>query len=164
MLSQDHLSSYGYSVMGWLNTWFHLEIPKNLVVGIGILIFLIPLLRIKMYRDYNFRLLALASVLLWIVLFNHKAESPTFIIAMTGIAIWFSTSTSSPLRIALILFALLFTSLITTDIFPRSIRTEFFQPYVIKVLPSILIWGVVIYEMLIRKKEDNTSIPSVNDI
>jgi hypothetical protein len=160
MLTHDHLSSYGYSVMGWLSTWFHLYLPKNLVVGAGVLIFLVPLLRLRMYADYSYRMLTLASVLLWIVIFNHKAESPTFIIAITGIALWFVAKRPDALRVALLIFALVFTSLSTTDLFPPALRTGFFQPYVLKAIPSILIWGVVVYEMMSKDRKGSAPAPA----
>ena len=87
MLLSDHSASYGYSVMGWLNSWFGVELKKNIIVLAGVFVFLIPLLKIREYRQFTFKYLLLASILIWIVIFNHKAESPTFIIAMTGVAL-----------------------------------------------------------------------------
>ena len=80
MLANDHDSSLGFSVMGWLHTWFHLNTNKNLVLLAGIIIYLIPLVRYKNWGNEKYRLLMLASTLIWVVIFNHKAESPTFVI------------------------------------------------------------------------------------
>ena len=89
MLQNDHDQSVGISVMGWLKTWFGVDASKSGVLSVGMLLFALPLIRMKLYRTYQFRLLMLASVLIWIVIFNHKAESPTFVIAATGMAIWY---------------------------------------------------------------------------
>jgi len=147
LLANDHSTSYGYSVMGWLQTWFGLDLNKNIVVGLGALIFLVPILWTKLATNFQFRLLTLVSVLLWIVIFNHKAESPTFVIAMTGVALWFVRSEKNALNIALFVFAFLFTMLSPTDIFPRPLREGFVVPFVLKGVPCILIWVKVLLDM-----------------
>lgn len=157
MLAEDHSASYGLSVMGWLDTWFGLNINKNTIVLAGVVIFLIPFIKLKQYQNYTFRLLALSSVLIWIVIFNHKAESPTFIIAMTGVATWYIISEKSLLNSILFICAFVFVSLSPTDIFPRYIRNEFVIPYVLKAFPCILIWGKIIYDMLALKNTTDES-------
>ncbi|GHA75475.1 glycosyltransferase family 87 protein [Pontibacter akesuensis] len=151
MLANDHSASYGFSVMGWLNTWFNLEFNKNVVVLLGALVFMIPFVRLKEYGVDTFRYLALTSILIWVVIFNHKAESPTFIIAMTGVALWYMRSERTILNVALFVAAFVFTGLAATDVFPKFIRDGFFEPYVIKAVPCILIWAKVIYEMMVLK-------------
>ena len=141
MLANDHDSSLGFSVMGWLHTWFHLNTNKNLVLLAGIIIYLIPLVRYKNWGNEKYRLLMLASTLIWVVIFNHKAESPTFVIAMAGAAIWFFNSAKTKFDITLFVLAFVFTSLAPTDIFPSYVRTQIFVPYVIKSIPMIIIWG-----------------------
>lgn len=155
LLINDHDASYGYSVMGIIHSWFSVEMNKNLIVGIGALLFLIPFLQIKKYKDYMFRILSLASVLLWVIIFNHKAESPTFVIAMSGVALWFMMSPKNALNIGLFVLAFILTSLSPTDLFPRSIRNEFVRPYCLKALPCVLIWVKVIYDMITLKIGNN---------
>lgn len=139
--------------MGWLHSWFALEINKNIVVLLGALVFLIPLLLFSKYKNYTFRSLTLASILIWIVIFNHKAESPTFIIAMTGVALWFVSSKKNTLNIALLFSAFILTSLSPTDIFPKFLREQYVLPYSLKALPCIFIWMNLIYDMLFLEKE-----------
>ncbi len=152
MLENDHSSSLGYSVMGIVQSVFSVNVKKNLVLVIGVIIFLIPLVRIRNFAKFHFRLLTLCSILLWVVIFNHKAESPTFIIAVCGIAIWFVSSKKSRLHYLLFVFAIFLTSLSFTDIFPKSVRNEFIKPYALKALPCLLIWLVIIYEMLLGNR------------
>lgn len=156
MLSNDLFTSYGYSVMGWLNSWFKVVLNKYIIVITGVALFLVPLFRFKEYENYTFRFLTLTSILIWVVIFNHKAESATFIIAMTGVSLWFITSEKSPLNVALFIVAFLFTSLSPTDIFPGFIREEFVKPYTLKALPCILIWGKIIYDMIALKNDKIT--------
>lgn len=156
MLENDHSASYGFSVMGWLNSWFSIGINKNIIVLIGACVFLLPLYRINVYKDFIYKYLAVTSILLWIVIFNHKAESPTFIIAMTGVALWFIKSEKNTLNIVLFICAFILTTLSPTDIFPGVIREEFVKPYQLKVFPCILIWIKIIYDMITVKIEDTS--------
>ncbi len=156
MLSHDHSISYGYSVMGWLHSWFNFEINKNIIVLIGMIIFLVPLFRLKEYNNYTFKYLTLTSILIWIVIFNHKAESATFIIATTGVSLWFISSEKSTLNIILFVCAFVLTTLSPTDIFPRFLREEFVKPYTLKGFPCILIWSKIIFDMIILKNDKIT--------
>ena len=81
LLSWDVNASVGLSVQGWLTSWFGLDVPKNLLLGIGALVLLLPLLNYKEWKSPLFRILYMSAVLIWMVIFNHKAESPTFVIA-----------------------------------------------------------------------------------
>lgn len=153
MLADDHSASYGYSLLGIIQSWFGIEeFNKMIVVGLGALVFMIPFARLKAYKDINFRLLALTSVLLWVIVFNHKSESPTFVIAMIGIGIWFMNGLKSKLDIGLLILALILTSLSTTDLFPGYIRENYISPFYLKALPSVLIWMKVIYEMIVKNQ------------
>jgi hypothetical protein len=155
LLTNDHDASFGYSVMGWIHSWFSIEINKNFIVAVGIIIFLLPFYQIKLYKEFAFKYLIVSSILIWIVIFNHKAESPTFIIAMTGAALWFVQSEKNTLNIILIASAFILTTLSPTDIFPRYLREEFVKPYTLKAFPCILIWIKIIYEMLTLRRKEN---------
>lgn len=148
LLSSDHSASYGLSVMGWLHTWFGIDSLKNGAVMIGGIVLILPLLRFKFYKELQYRLLFLSSILVWMVIFNHKAESPTFIIAITGVAIWFFTQQMKVLNLVLLVLVLLFTILSPTDLFPKIIRVNYVIPYVLKVVPCILIWVKIVYDLL----------------
>ena len=157
MLANDHSASVGYSVLGWLQTWFKIEPNKILVLGVGLILLLLPLLKIKKYADYSFRLAMLASILIWIVIFNHKAESPTFIIAVAGVAIWFFMQKPNKANIVLLIVVILFTCLSPTDLFPKYIRQNIFEVYVVKAVPCILVWLKIMYDLLFDKVVENTA-------
>ncbi len=157
MLNNDHSTSLGYSVMGWLSTWFHIHVNKNIIVLIGAAIFMLPFLRLKLYHDFKMKLFMLSSILIWVVIFNHKAESPTFIIAMAGVGLWFIYAVKSKLNIILFCTVMLFTCLPQVDVFPRAFRDDFINPYVLKAVPCILVWMKIIYDMMVIKPEkENT--------
>ncbi len=148
MLQNDHSNSIGLSVMGWLNTWFSLDPSKLLVVVIGGVLLLLPLLRTSQYTAYQYRLLMLASVLIWVVIFNHKAESPTFILAITGIGIWYFCQPATVTNRVLVILAFVFTSLSPTDVFPATLRDQLVLPYVLKAVFCIAIWVKINIELL----------------
>ncbi|NVO03394.1 MAG: DUF2029 domain-containing protein [Bacteroidetes bacterium] len=153
LLSSDHSASYGLSVMGWLQTWFNATISKNVVLGMGVVLLCLPLIRVKLFKEFGFRLIFLASLLIWMIIFNHKAESPTFVIALSGIAIWFFSQKKNFLNIILVVFAFILASLSPTDIFPAFLRKNIVIPYVLKAVPCILIWAKIIYELMFNKFE-----------
>jgi len=70
------------------------------LVGIGLLALPVAL-RPSRWQDADFRRGSLASVLLFSVIFNHKAEQPTFIIAVLGVAIWYALSPRGGVRAVL---------------------------------------------------------------
>jgi hypothetical protein len=161
LLDNDHSISYGFSVMGWLHAWFGFDPSKQIILLLGVLLFLIPLTRIKEYKNFTFRFLTLTSILLWVIIFNHKAESPTFIIAMGGVGLWFITSEKNNLNIVLFVSAFILTSLSPTDLFPKSLRDDYVTPLVLKAFPCILIWLKINWDMLVLKT-DHIEIESVN--
>ncbi|MCK9220527.1 MAG: DUF2029 domain-containing protein [Bacteroidales bacterium] len=156
MLSADLSSSLGLSMMGWLSSWFHLNIPKMMVVLAGTLVTLLPLVFRKKYSMYTFRLFMMASLLIWGVIFNHKAESPTFIIAMSGVAIWFFFRKITAANLILAILALVLTSLSSTELF-MPIRDTIVDPYVLKVVPCILIWIKILWDMTMLPIENPKS-------
>jgi hypothetical protein len=150
LLSMDYAGSAGLSVMAWLQSWFHLNpprAPRAIVTLIGIALFCWPLMQVERYRDFNFRLLFLCNVLIWVVIFNYKAESSTYVIAICGVALWYFSRTRNWIDLALVSIAFIFTCLSPTDVFPSSLSATFFVPYSIKAVPCILIWGKVIHEL-----------------
>ena len=155
LLQNDHSISIGFSVSGWLFTWFGLNL-KTVSLVVGTLLFCVPFIHYKYFNEVRFKLLYLASILLWIVIFNHKAESPTFVIAVTGVAIWFFTQEFNKLNFSFLILALLFTVLAATDLFPKFIRDDYFIPYVVKAIPCIFIWGKITWELIFYSKNKLT--------
>lgn len=119
----------------------------------GLLLFGLPYLRIKAYRSQSFQLLLLASALIFTVIFSNSSESPTYIIAFAGVAIWFVVQEKpiKPWVIFLFLFAFILTSLSPSDLFPKYLKETFVKPYSLKALPCVLIWLTIIYELLAKK-------------
>jgi hypothetical protein len=151
LLANDHSISDGFSVIGWLKTWFGWQVNKTYVSVAGAVLFCIPLLRVSEYSNYIFRVLVLSSVLIWVVIFNHRAESATFIIAITGVALWYFSQLQKKENFYLLLLAFVFSVLAPTDLYPKFIRDEWLRPYVVKAVPCILIWAKITFDLLAGK-------------
>lgn len=140
LLAADHSASTGLSVLGWFETWLGINPPKSWITFGGIAVLVWSGLSAWRSESLKSRIWLWASVLIWVVIFNHKAESPTFIIAMCGIALWYLVGNKGIKEKVILAIAFLLTSLTTTDIFPAYLRDAFVKPYVLKALPSIIIW------------------------
>jgi hypothetical protein len=154
LLYNDHSASMGLSVQGWIYSWFGLN-TGNMALISGIILFCLPFLQYKYFSDTGFRLLFLSSILVWIVIFNHKAESPTYIIAMSGVAIWYFSRKFSIQNTILLVLALIFTVLSPTDLFPKSLRNNYVTPLVLKAVPCILIWCKITFDLIFFKPGNN---------
>jgi hypothetical protein len=161
LIKNDAKSAVGLSVAGWLHSWFGID-AKAYIMVIGVALFFVPLIRYRLYSNAVYRMLMLAFMLLWVIIFNHKAESSTFIIAVAGVGIWYFTSPKANWRTFLLFLVLLFTSMSTTDIFPPFVKKHFIYPYTIKAVPCIWVWIVIFVEMMrfpIKAKTENQVIP-----
>jgi hypothetical protein len=108
----------------------------------GAVALLAPLARYSFWGLPRFRLLFLASVLLFCVLFNHKAESPSFVVALAGVGIWFAVSDRSALDWALLGIVFVGSVLSSSDAMPKLWQQSFFEPYRLKTVPVLLVWLV----------------------
>lgn len=153
LLRDDHAVSLGLSVQGWLQSWFGWSAPKSLVLSGGLLVLGFSVLwpvffgrvqpspRLHAARSW-------ASLLIWVVIFNHKAESPTFVIALCGAIIWYFCGPRRPWETGLLALAILLASGSPTDLFPRYWREHWVQPYVLKAVPCIVIWILLSIQLL----------------
>jgi hypothetical protein len=87
----------GASVMRLMHLLFGYDGPNWPVQLAGTAILMLPLAR-GQWSDARHRKLFLASLLIYSVIFNHKAEQPSFVIAMVGLAIWYAVRPRSLVR------------------------------------------------------------------
>lgn len=160
-LSEKNLSNQvlgnrqDYSLMGVVRRILQDASISNLVFLIpGFIIFMTPYLRIKQYKNLSFQLMILASTLLFVVLFSSGSESPTYIIAVAGVMIWFlMQKTISKVNVGILIFVMIFTCFAFSDLFPKSIKEEIFVKYSTKAIPCIVVWFRVMYELLTKDFE-----------
>lgn len=144
-----------YSVMGiFRRVSGDATLPSLAFIIPGLVLFLLPYLRTKQYQFPAFQIMILASTLLFLVLFSSGSESPTYIIAVSGVMIWFLMQKKiSKLDIGLLVFVVILTCFGFSDLFPKFVKEEYIMKYSLKALPCILVWLKIIYELLTRNFE-----------
>ena len=147
------------SVHGMVQRIFNLPALSQLWVLIPAAVFnLLPLLRFKLLSAKLFQLHYLAVCLISVVIFSSSAESPTYIIAVTGVAIWFILcNRKNYWNIALLIFVLIITTLSSTDLFPHYIQRNLIAKFAVKALPCFLVWEVLIWKLLLYNFDVNTA-------
>lgn len=149
------------SLMGFIRRGFHQPGLSNFAVLIpAALLINLPLLRFQQYKHLLFRLSYLAIVLISVVILSTSAESATYVIAVTGAAIWYVIYPRTKFTLSLLIFMLLLTSFSPTDLFPAYIRNHFIRPYSLKALPCILIWLVLLKNISLNNFSGSKS-PSI---
>jgi hypothetical protein len=146
-ISKTDALTRGYSVMEHVHLLTGTDWPNWPIQLLGLVILLAPLIRFTFWGHGRFRLLFLASVLMFCVLFNHKAESPTFVVALAGVAIWFLVVERGRLAWAALTLVVVLCVLSPTDVMPERLQQNFFQPYKIRTLPVLLVWILVQVEL-----------------
>ena len=135
-------------IMGQFRVWWGVDWPHWPIQLAGMAILLLPLaVRWRHYGEWLFRTRFLASILVFCVLFNHQAESPSFSIAMIGAALWVVISPRAGWRTALFVFALIVVNLASTDLMPRALYTAYYVKYMLKTVPLIPLWCVMQAEL-----------------
>ena len=129
----------------------------------GVIMFLIPYLRIKDYSKLSFRMSFLANVLLFMVLFSTGSEGSGYITAMIGIALWYivSPSKNKKSQFLFMMVAMIIVALCSTEIVPKTIRVNFITKYVIKAWPCTVAWLILMYEMIFSKYENKLYTPTM---
>jgi hypothetical protein len=139
--SRDALAR-GFSVMEMAQLLLHRGWPNWPIQLLGVGTLLAPVLvRRERWNEWGFRRLYLCSVLVFCVIFNHQAESPTFVIASAGAAIWFaSLERPSRWEWSLFVFFVVCTILASSEAMPHAVQRSFFDPYRFKAVPCIVLW------------------------
>ena len=137
-----------FSVMELAHRLTGIDLPNWPIQLAGTLALLAPLaVRRERWDDPRFRLLFLCSVLLYVTLFNHQAERASFVIAFTGITIWFAGEARARWRTALFGIAFVTIPLMSTLIpLPNAMRT----PAVVLLrlaVPALLVWIAIQYAL-----------------
>lgn len=136
-------------IMGQFRVWWGVQWPHWPTQLAGVLLLLAPLaLQRRRFASRHFRLLFLSSILVFCVLFNHQAESPSYSIAIVGTAIWFAVSERAWWRAALMAASLVIVDLMSTDLMPRAWYAGWYVPYLVKTVPLIPVWLAMQGELL----------------
>ncbi|PWU21692.1 MAG: hypothetical protein C5B49_02220 [Bdellovibrio sp.] len=139
LLRWDNAQSVGYSVMGIWEGLTGQRLPNLPVQLAGALGLCLPVVlqKIKTQQD---RMIYLGQLLIWLVIFNHKSESPTFVIAMFGFGIWYFFSPRGRPQKVMVFLTLLMVSVFFSDVFPKGIRNDYVEPLAMKAWPLFATW------------------------
>ncbi len=99
------------------------------------------------YKDFRYQLYILCSCLLFVVIFSSSAESPTYIIALPAICLWFFLQPSSRSTTLLFIVLFVFTTFSYSDLLTPWFRQHVVMPYSLKALPSCIIWCVIVVQI-----------------
>lgn len=132
----------------------------------GLILFFIPYIRTDQYKHISFRLMLLANVLLFIVLFSTGAEVSSYIIATIGVAIWYVCSPSIHKKYNTYLFFITLGIMLisATEIVPSYIRSTYLRPYVVRAWPCIIVWLTICYEMIFLNFANQNNKSLKNDL
>ena len=138
----------GDSVMQYLYRWLGVDWPHWPVQLAGTLVLLAPVaLERGRSGDRAFRLRFLCSLLVYFVLFNHQSERASFVIAYTGLALWYAASEPDRVRNAIALAAAAALLLQDVQIVPWAIHDALGR-YRVKGIPCLVAWIVMQAELL----------------
>jgi len=148
MVATGGAGPYG-GVMEQIRALFGVHMPNWPVQLAGTMLLLLPLvLRRARFEQREFRLLFLCSLLIYMVIFNFRSESPSFVIAVTGIVIWFVATPRTALSTTLMVLTILVVSLSSTEIVPHWLQRDVFVRYHLKTIPCVLAWLVIQVQLL----------------
>jgi hypothetical protein len=147
-VEQGDIPERWFSFMELLHRVIGTTLPNWPVQVGGTLLLLAPLMRGRVrWNELRFRRLYLCSVLLFMVLFNHQAERAAYVIAFSGIAIWFVSEPRTLWRTALFGLSFLTIPLMSTLIpVPAAFRTPLAMVLRLA-LPTLLVWVAIQIEL-----------------
>lgn len=142
----QNISTLGmvHKISGWWGSDMWMLVP-------AVVLFMLPAVRVRQFANEGFQWALVASVLMCIVLFSTGSESSGYIIALTGVALWYVTAPWQRSRTDwwLMVATLVFASF-GSDFLPHSVRYSLIWPYALKALPVTIVWLKLIYEMCVR--------------
>ena len=148
LLKGDTSHEMNLSLATVIERWTGFMPPNGAVLIPAFVLLAAPLIRPDVRNSAAARLLYAGGLLIWVVIFNHKAESPTYIIAATGIALWGLVEPPSRARMAMLVIAFVLTGLSHGDLFPEFVRDKIIWRYGLKAVPSIVIWGWLTWRLI----------------
>jgi hypothetical protein len=140
------------TLQGMVKRVFNLPtLNKWIFILPGLLVFGAQYLYYKHFSHPIYRLYILCSVLLFIIVFNTGTESPTYILGVPAICLWYVLQEKNKLNNTLFIVAIFFSSFSYSDILTPYVRTHIMMPYALKVVGCFLIWVVIAIQIFTRQ-------------
>ena len=143
----------GFSMMALLHLWLGVNWPAWPQQLIGAVALTAPLVWHR-GRDVGneWRLRYVASLLIFCVLFNHQSEPPSFVIAMTGVGVWFAIAERRWRTWLVLASTFVFSDLATSAAVPAGLRAQLFALR-IKTVPFVLVWIILQVDLWLHRRD-----------
>jgi hypothetical protein len=156
----------GFSLMALLHLWLGVTWhawPQQLI---GVVALTAPLIW-RSGHDVGdaWRLRYVASLLIFCVLFNHQSEPPSFVIAMTGVGVWFAITERRWWTWLVLSFTFVLSHLATSGAVPAALRSQLFA-FRIKTVPFLVVWVILQIDLWSYRRgaQPRQSISSPSDV
>lgn len=134
------------SMLGFFRKTTGCETYSDLWILIpAVILFLSTYLRYKQFKQTTFRLLMLASSMIFLVIFSSGSENSGYIVATVGVGIWWVTLKKRGWLEWTILVAVMFASF-ARNIIPEPYYTTFVR-YSLRALPFFAVWIHLLFRM-----------------
>lgn len=152
---------HSLSLLGIIDL-LHIEsLKQGYIMLAGLITMLLVLFKKEVYQNLSYQLLYLAAILQFTIVFNPGVESPSYIIAIPGVALWYLYSPQATWRTYLLIAVFVFTCLSPTEVFPRIVRDQILNPLHVKAIPVIITWFVSIFDLFNWKQSENRETPAI---
>jgi hypothetical protein len=136
------------SIQGMIKRVFNLPLLNKFYFIIpGLILFASQYTKIKYFNHLAYQLYILCSVMLFLIIFNTGSESPTYIIGVVPICLWYVLQRKTTLVNTVFIIAIFFSSFSYSDLFTPWLRTYIMIPYALKVVGCFLIWVVILIQI-----------------
>ena len=136
------------SIQGMIKRVFNLPLLNKFYFIIpGLILFASQYTKIKYFNHLVYQLYILCSVMLFLIIFNTGSESPTYIIGVVPICLWYVLQRKTTLVNTVFIIAIFFSSFSYSDLFTPWLRTYIMIPYALKVVGCFLIWVVILIQI-----------------
>ena len=118
--------------------------PVQLIASAVVLAVLV--LRMRDWNDRKLRLRFLGFVMVFCVVFNHRAERQSAVIALCGMVVWYLASPRSAWRTALFAIVYFLVALTSSSFMPEAIK-HIVGPQLRLSIPVTIVWLVMLGEL-----------------
>lgn len=148
--ANDRINHVGITVMGLLRSTLGISIS---VLGVQVFagfLLVLTMVLISLRKNYpKVKFHFLSYILIWVVIFNHLAETPTYIIAVPGVAIWYIISERTWIDKLLLGITFIVTIILPSNLFIPFFRNRYIVPYSLQALGPTLVFILLQYELLV---------------
>ncbi|MEK0422202.1 MAG: hypothetical protein RLZ95_112 [Bacteroidota bacterium] len=147
-----HQNMVDITLQGMVKRLFNLpNLVKWYFIIPALIIFGAQYLFINYFSNPVYRLYILCSVLLFIIVFNTGTESPTFIIGVPAICLWYTLQEKTKWMNTIFIISIFFSSFSYSDIFTPWLRTQIMMPYALKAMGCFIVWVVIAVQIFTKQ-------------